>query len=256
MNTLRNKLNTDKLVLGTHISLNDSVITEIIGLVGYDYLWIDTEHTAMDLNILEKHLIAGRAACVPTIVRVPWNDPVLLKPVLEMGPAGVVIPMVNTREEAERAVKACKYPPNGIRGYGPRYAARFGAYTTEEYLSIAAEQTLCMIQIEHITAVNNIDEILKVDGVDVLIIGQCDLSASMGKLGQWYDDEVQSTIDYICDRAHFYEVMVGASLGYVSPEQSKRWRKRNINMISQVSDVDFIYQGALSLFNDMKKAYL
>lgn len=256
MNKLYEKLRKNEIALGTHISLADSVITEITGSVGYDYLWIDTEHAAIDLNILEKHLIAARAAGTSAIVRVPWNDPVRIKPVLEMGPDGIVIPMVSTKEQAEAAVRACLYPPAGIRGFGPRQAIRFGATSLEEYLAKAREQTLRLIQIEQIEAVRNLEEILSVEGISGVIIGPCDLASSMGKIGHTLDEEVQSTIDYICEKAHEKGVKVGVSLGYTSPEEEARWKKRGVNMISQVSEVDFIYQGARRLLEEMKAAYL
>ena len=256
MGILRKKLESGETALGSHVSLADSVITEIMGSAGFDYLWIDTEHAAIDLNILEKHLIAARAANVSAIVRVPWNDPVRIKPVLEMGPEGIVIPMVSTREQAEQAIRACLYPPRGIRGYGPRQAIRFGAASLEEYLKHAADATLRFIQIEHIEAVRNLDDILSVEGIDGIIIGPCDLSASMGKIGEWDDPEVQRTIDLICETAHARKVKVGMSFGYLTPEQMRRWRDRGMDMISQVSEVDFIYQGAKKLLEDMRRAYL
>ena len=96
MNKLKEKLHNNEVCLGTHVSLNDPVITELMGNVGFDYLWIDTEHTAIDLNCLQQHLIAARAACVSAIVRVPCVDQVRVKPILEMGPDGIVFPQVNS----------------------------------------------------------------------------------------------------------------------------------------------------------------
>lgn len=256
MNALRNKLTEGKVALGTHVSLSDSVITEILGMAGFDYIWIDTEHAALDLNLVEKHLIAARAAGISAIVRVPWNDPVRIKPVLELGPDGIVIPMVNNKEQAVNAIRACLYPPAGIRGYGPRYAMHFGAMTTEEYLRDAPNQTLRFIQIETILAVENLEDILSVENISGIIIGPCDLAASMGLIGRWEDERVQSTIDRICAISHKAGVKVGTSFGYMSPEQMARWKQRGIDMISQVSDSDFIYQGGVNLLNAMRKAYL
>ena len=149
MNRLKEKLGTGNICLGTHISLNDPVVTELIGNVGFDYLWIDTEHTAIDLHSLEQHLMAARAAQVSAIVRVPCVDQVRVKPVLEMGPDGVVFPQVNSYALAKAAVEACMYPPKGNRGFGPRMAIQFGRIPLDQYYQTVDDNLLRILQIEN-----------------------------------------------------------------------------------------------------------
>lgn len=253
MSKLKELLKSGQMALGTHVSLTDSVLTEAIGLTGYDYIWIDTEHTAISLETLERHLIAARAAGVSAIVRVPWNDAVRLKPLLEMGPDGIVIPMINSAEEARAAIRACNYPPSGIRGYGPRYACRYGLMESEAYLAQANSAILKLLQIEHISAYQDLDEILAVEGVDAFIIGPCDLAASMGFIGQWNHREVLDVLDDIIKRAHAANKKIGASVGLINKEEAARWINRNPDMLSLASDLDYIVSGAKTNLSMMKQ---
>src|SRR5439155_26617319 len=118
------------------------------------------------------------------LVRVQWNDPVLIKPVLDIGAAGVIVPSVSTADEARRAVAACRYPPDGIRGFGPRRPSNYGRLGGPEFCKAANEAVIVIIQIEHIHGVNNLDEILAVPGLTGILVGSNDLSGSMGHMGE------------------------------------------------------------------------
>jgi 4-hydroxy-2-oxoheptanedioate aldolase len=241
--------------LGTHISLNDSAITELIGNLGFDYLWIDLEHTAIDLYCLQQHLIAARAAGVSAIVRIPWNDPVRAKPVLEMGPDGIVFPMVNSYEEAKKAVEACLYPPKGIRGFGPRRAIQFGNIDIQDYLICVDHILLKFIQIEHIDAVRDLDRILTIAEIDGLVIGPRDLAASMGKIGEWEHPEVSATIQLVIDKVHAAGKPVGLSIGACAYQDILRWRDRGVDMISIAADTDLLLLGAKDLLEQMREIF-
>lgn len=252
MKNLRQKLDNQQTALGTHICMNEPVLTEILGHIGFDYLWIDTEHTTIGLEKLEQHLIAARAGGVSALVRVPWNDPVRLKPVLEMGPDGIIIPMVNSREEAIAAVRACLYPPKGIRGYGPKYASRFGMVPMEQYLETVARDTMRFIQIEHIDAVNDLEQIVQVPEIDGFIIGPCDLAASMNHLHEVECPEMDRVFRRIIQTVHSAGKPVGVSYGLCSEEVIQRWIDRGVDMISLASESDFVIAGAKTLLQSMK----
>src|SRR5436190_23939488 len=119
---LREKLTRGQVCLGTGITFADAAVTEALCRV-FDFVWIDLEHTPLSLESVQGHLMATKGTDVAPLVRVPWNDPVLIKPVLDLGAAGVIVPMVRTPEDVARAVAACRYPPAGVRGYGPRRAS-------------------------------------------------------------------------------------------------------------------------------------
>jgi 2-dehydro-3-deoxyglucarate aldolase len=173
-------------------------IAEILASAGYDWVVIETEHTAIDVSEVLRLLIAieGRGA-IP-LVRLAWNDPIQCKAVLDSGAAGVIVPMVNTREDAELAVKMVKYPPVGFRGVGLARAHGYGQ-TFDDYMRRANAETLLVVQIEHIDAVTNIDEILAVPGIDATFIGPYDLSSSMGIPGQLSHPDVVAARQRVLD---------------------------------------------------------
>ena len=121
---LREKLRSGKVCVGTGITLSDAAVTEALAGT-LDYVWIDAEHNPMSLHVMEAHLRATNGSDTAGLVRVPWNDPVLIKPVLDIGADGVIIPLIRTADDAQRAVAACRYPPDGVRGFGPRRASKY-----------------------------------------------------------------------------------------------------------------------------------
>ena len=200
-------------VVGTEITLTDPLASEVAAEAGSDFLWIETEHSHLDLPAVLAHLLAARAAQVPALVRVGWNDAVLVKRVIDLAPAGIVVPMVCTAAEAASAVAAFRYPPEGVRGWGPvRNMMYFD--NSDDYVAGAAKQVLCIVQIEHIEAVRNLDAILATPGIDGIVLGRGDLSASMGKPGQTSDPEVVAAVDTVIEKAAATDLMVGTSIGF------------------------------------------
>ena len=256
MNKLKEKIKRGEKVLGTHSQLNNYQTTDLIASLGYDYLWLDTEHTSISLEQVEYHLMAARAWGVTTLVRVPWNDPVRMKPILEMGPGGIIVPMVNSYEEALTAVKAMMYPPRGTRGYGPRHASMYGKMPLDEYLKNADEDIMRIIQIEHIDAVNDLDRIVTIEDIDAYIIGPMDLSASIGKMGKVDDPEVVALIEKIIATVHAAGKPVGVSYGMCPKEVIAMWRDRGVDMISLANEHDFILAQGQIVLNNLKEVML
>lgn len=225
----------DKLCLGMVITLSDPAVSELAGDVGWDFTWIDMEHAPLSIETALGHVMALRGTDTAPFVRVPGNDPVLIKPLLELAPAGIIIPMVNSAEEAEAAVSACRYPPYGVRGCGPRRGMRFGMTDFKEYLDISKKDPMIIIQIEHINALNELDAILAVKCIDSICVGPCDLSASMGMLDRTDAPEVEAVIDEICEKARKAGVMIGSAVGN-SPEIIERWRERGASWLAVAGD--------------------
>lgn len=239
---IRRKIAARELVVGTHVSLLDSSITELMAYVGFDFLWIDTEHSAIDRGALQQHLIAAQAGGAAAFVRIPWNDLVLAKPVLEMGPAGIVFPMIRTADDARAAVSACLYPPAGVRGFGPRRAVRYGMTPGDRYIREAAASMWRIMQIEHIDAVNNLDAIIGVEGVDAIVVGPNDLSGSVGLLGQTQHPEVLKLCDRIAATALKRKAPFGVSIGD-DPAVVKRWIERGVDWIATGTDTGSLMAG-------------
>lgn len=251
LDIFRKKLEGETICLGMVVWLTDPNISEIAGDAGFDFTWIDMEHGALNIETVLEHVRAARGTDMAPIVRVPWNDPVLIKPVLDFAPAGVIIPMVNTREEAEKAVAACRYPLEGVRGCGGiRRGARYGAEPFGEYLDKSKNDPMIIIQIEHIKAVENLDEILKVKGIDSICVGPGDLSASMGKLGDSGNIEVEDTIDLICRKAQIAGVMVGSVGG---TDNVDKWIKRGAKWLAVTGDASMIFNTSVNTIKEIRK---
>ena len=247
-------IDNKQFVFGTHVSLGDSCISELIGDVGFNAVWIDWEHSALDRMQILSHLMALRGTGCAAFVRVPWNDPIYTKPILEMGPDAVVFPMICTRSEAEAAVASCTYPPKGSRGFGPRRANRYGAQSNSEYLATYEEKLWRVMQIEHVVAVKNLDEILKVDGVDAVVVGPNDLSGSIGLLGQTRHPDVLALMDEIgtiCCRAR---KPFGSSMG-LDTTSIKEWRDRGASFIFAGNDTGYLHDGAKTTLDTLKDIF-
>jgi len=255
MNYMKDKISRGEICLGTHISLYDPCITELLGNVGYDYLWIDTEHTAIDLQTLQMHLIAARASGTAAIVRVPCVDQVRVKPILEMGPDGIVFPQVNSYEMAKTAVEACMYPPKGNRGFGPRRAIQYGRIPLDEYYRTVDEDLMKLLQVENIKAVEDFERILTVEGIDGFIIGPCDLSASMGHFNDLKHPEVVDSMKYVIRRSHEAGIPIGVSFGACRYEDMEFWKEMGVDLISLAADTDHLLRGGEAYLKDMKKCF-
>jgi 2-keto-3-deoxy-L-rhamnonate aldolase RhmA len=240
---LKKKIANNELAVGASVVLTDSSVSEQLGEIGFDFVWIDSEHTVLDKKDIQLHIIAARGTGAATFVRVVDNDPAIVKPILEMGPSGVIFPFIKTAEEARKAVEACLYPPHGNRGYGPIRALRYGVTSKLQYVQEASSQLWKILMIEHIDAVKNLDEILAVEGVDALIVGPNDLSGSIGLLGQVDHPEVKKLYDIIAEKANKAGVPFGVSNGY-DEVLFKEWVKRGVSFISLGSDYSFITKAA------------
>ena len=212
------------------VSLGHPRVAEIVALAGYDFVIVDVEHTPMGLETLDDVVRAIELRGVPAIVRVPWNDPVELKRVLDIGVAGVMIPMVETAEAAEEAVDAMTYPPEGMRGVAGSRATNYGL-DFAEYMENADEDLVTVLQIETVEGVENAGEISGVAGVDSLFVGPSDLSASLGVSGDWEDDRVVEAIDGVIGES---EVPVGSLA--VTEEGIERWVEQGFDWV--ISGVD------------------
>lgn len=220
-----------KISLGSVITLSDLTVSELAGDCGMDFIWIDAEHAPHNIDGVMKHLIALRGTGCAGLVRVRANDPMLIKPFLDLAPDGIIIPMVNTPEEAEKAVSACRYPPTGIRGCGVRRAVRYGSDDFFSYLKRSETEPLVIIQIEHMDAVRNLDKILKVPGIGSICVGPCDLSGSMGILNQMDNVELNKVLDEVCAKVKKAGLFLGTAAG-----DFPRWRERGVDWFAGISD--------------------
>jgi len=194
--SLKQKLKKNELTIGSWIMMNTPVSVEVMALARFEWLVIDIEHTSIDLESTQSLITTIQANNIKALVRVSKNEEVVIKRVLDMGADGIIVPMVCTKEDARQSVNFAKYPPLGKRGVGLYRAQKYGS-SFEEYKKWVEEELVIIAQIEHIDAVENIEEILKVEGIDGTIIGPYDLSASMGYPGEFERDDVKNAIQLV-----------------------------------------------------------
>ena len=197
------------MTIGSWISLAHPAIAEIMADAGFDWLTIDMEHSVITIREAEELIRIIDLKGKTPLVRVTSNEPNQIKRVMDAGAHGVIVPMVNSREQAEAAVRAVKYPPFGTRGVGLARAQKYGA-GFDDYVRWLEEEAVVIAQVEHIDAINNLDSILTTEGIDGTIVGPYDLSASMGKPGKFEDTDVMGAI------AHYEEISrkLNKPLGY------------------------------------------
>ncbi|MGD2200698.1 MAG: HpcH/HpaI aldolase/citrate lyase family protein [Candidatus Bathyarchaeota archaeon] len=240
-NELKRRLEKGDQVYGTWITLESPMATEMMSTLGFDYFVFDTEHSPLDIYMSQTLMQAMRGNSETTpIVRVWWNDLVAIKRALDIGAYGILVPWVNNKEQAEMAVKATRYAPEGLRGCGPRRAAKFDP----EYYETVNEEILLICQIETKEAVENIEEIVSVEGVDVSYIGPADLSASYGHLGNQSRPEVQEAIDRVFEATQAAGKATGVHMG--SGKTIKDRMEKGYNFITIGNDLSYLESGVLN----------
>ncbi|UCH98657.1 MAG: 2,4-dihydroxyhept-2-ene-1,7-dioic acid aldolase [Candidatus Aminicenantes bacterium] len=236
MFNFRQRIKEGKPLVGTLQALNSPEVTEILVSAGFDWLWIDLEHSTIDVEGAQRILQAAGNNC-PCVLRVPGGDQVWIKKLLDIGPAGVIIPQVKSAREASEIVQFCRYPPEGTRSVGLSRAHGYGM-RFREYVANANQNVAVIMQIEHIDAVKEIEAIVKIQGIDALLIGPYDLSGTMGKIGQVNDPEVQKQID----RVRQVCLHTGMPLGIftTNPEEVKTFIEQGYIVIAVGIDTMFL----------------
>jgi len=193
---LKAKLKNNELTIGSWITIGHPSVVEVMATAMFDWLCIDMEHTSIDLYMAQILITTIQSKNIKALVRVSKNEEVIIKKVLDMGADGIIVPMINTKEDAMNAIKFAKYPPAGERGVGLYRAHGYGT-DFEKYKKWVEEEIVIIAQVEHFKASENIDDILRVDGIDGTIIGPYDLSGSIGYPGEFDRNDVQLAIENI-----------------------------------------------------------
>jgi len=240
MVSLKKILQSRKTTIGSWITLGHHSIPEIMSRAGFDWLTVDMEHSAISINEAQQIIQIVELCGVFPLVRVGKNDPTLIKRVMDSGAHGVIVPMVNSKKDAETAVNAVKYPPSGTRGVGLARAQGYGAFF-KKYVDWVERESVVVVQIEHIKAVENLRQILKVEGVDAFIVGPYDLSGSLGIPGNFTDVRMIEALDEIKKVSAEFEVSPGYHV--VQPEPAQVKEKINEGYTFIAYGVDFLFLG-------------
>lgn len=243
-NDLKWRLRRGEQTFGAWITIPHMDVSEALSTLPFDWFVFDQEHSPLDDQLSQELMQAMKGTRVIPLIRVAGNDPVLIKKALDTGAHGVVVPLVGTKDDAVKAVKACKYPPEGIRGCGPRRMS----ILDPDYIGTANNEILVIVQIETKEAIDNAEEILSVEGVDAFFIGPYDLSISMGLGGQIKDSRVQQAIDNVFEVGRKLRVASGIWCGgglTIRERLMQGWQLIAIGM-----DLNFLLEGALAALKD------
>lgn len=250
INKMREKLRSGAIVIGAGITFSDSAITEALA-PSVDFIWIDLEHSPTTTESMQGHLIAARAGGAPAIVRIPNNDVSWVKHVLDSGAEGIVLPRSYSVEEVAGFVSACRYPPMGTRGFGPRRPMQYGRLGQQEYLEQANRDVFVTVQVETIELVEVLDDVLKLEGIDSLVFGPQDLSGSMGRLGDTTHPEVVETMKTVASKAKAAGKFIGSGLG-ASSEFSRVLIDCGVQWLQAGNDFEYMIQGCEQTFNEIR----
>lgn len=243
-------LKSGKPQIGLWVSLCSNYATDVVATAGYDWALLDMEHSPNEVGVVMSQLQALSVGSSSPIVRPMWNDPVLVKRLMDIGSQSLLFPMIQSPEEARLAVSATRYPPEGIRGVsGTQRANHFGRVT--DYFDQVHNETCVIVQIETLHALDQVEEIAKVEGVDGVFFGPADLSADMGKLGQVNDVQLW---EHIANGAKIVQA-AGKPAGTLVMDGGKAARLINdgFNFVACGSDLGLLARGADNLLADVKK---
>lgn len=236
---IKEKLGEEKILCGVAVSLADSAVSELVGLSGYDFVWIEGEHGALDRKDIQQHMIAAHAGGAASLVRLVSSDPALVRPIMDMGTDIIGFPFINTAKEAEKAVAACTYPPKGVRGCNPQRASYYGRMSYINYVKNAENETLKMMIIEQKSGYDNLEEIVQVKGVDIVALGPGDLSLDMGFAGDMERQEIKEMMinaAQICKKYKKPFIVFPA----IERKSVEEWVNIGANMLCFAQDTTFI----------------
>ncbi|ROV55340.1 2-dehydro-3-deoxyglucarate aldolase [Neisseria chenwenguii] len=249
-NTLRSRLKAGELTIGCWSALGSPIATEVLGLAGFDWLLLDGEHAPNDVLSFIPQLMALKDSASMPIVRPPKNDPVVIKRLLDIGFYNILVPYVESEEDALQAVASTRYPPVGIRGVSVSHRNN-GYATIPDYFKVINDNIGVMVQVESRKGVENVEKIAAVDGVDVVFVGPGDLSAALGYLGQSNHPEVQKVIKDIFAVVKKY----GKASGILAPveEDARCYIEWGATFVAVGSDLG-VFRGATQQLRNKFKA--
>jgi len=249
-NTFKRAVSEGRTQLGLWCSLCSNIAAEIVAGAGFDWILIDTEHAPNELPMVFSQLQALVGGTAAPVVRPAWNDLILIKRLLDIGVQNFLIPYVQTADEARAAVAATRYPPNGVRGVAVTHRAnRYGR--VKDYFKRANDEICVLVQIETATALQNLEAIAAVEGVDGLFIGPSDLAAALGHLGDNGHPEIRAAIENAFKRIR----ETGKASGILSPIEAdaRHWLSHGCVVLAVGSDAGLLARHSEELATKFKK---
>ena len=251
-NPVKRALKEGKVVFGATVTTASPDVAATLAGLGFDFLWIEMEHSPLTLETVRSAVLATRGLKGMPFTRVPVNEPWLAKRVLDIGSLGVIFPFVSTREAAERAVKACRYPPAGTRGYGPSLAAPRWGLSGADYAKFANEQVMVIVIVEQKEALDHVEEIAAVPGVDVLFLGANDMSFSLGVGGRLDHPLVEEAAARVVAAGRKHGVAVGYPAS--APAEIQKRIAQGFRFFQTASDLGLMSAAARDLLSKVTRS--
>ena len=250
-NPVKKALKEGKVVIGATVTAANPDVAATLAGAGFDFLWIEMEHSPLTLETARSMILATRGLMAMPFIRVPVNEPWMAKRALDIGSLGVIFPFTSTRELAEQAVKSCKYPPQGIRGYGAAMASSRWGMSGSDYAKFANENVMVVVIIEQKQAIDNIEQIASVPGVDVLFIGANDLSYSLGVGGKTNDPIVEDAVNKVLAAGKKHNIPVGYPAG--NPAEINKRIAQGFRFFQASSDLGLMGTAARDLLSKIQR---
>ena len=250
MSRFRRKIDLGKPSVGLWITIPHPEIVEILSNLEFDWFVFDLEHSPITIKDLEVMLMALNGSDITPLVRVPWNDPVYIKYALDLGVEGVIVPLVQGPEDVEKAISYVKYPPEGIRGVGPRRCVRYGFKDPVEYYREWNSRAIVMAQIETREALEKISEIVSIKDLSGVFIGPNDLSASLGVFRDFKNPIYVKALEKILRTARSSNKIAGIMAQ--SPRDAREKIEMGFNFVSLTSDYRILIEGARVFINEIR----
>lgn len=250
--TIKEKVAAGMPICGTHTNLCDPTVSEIMGGMGYDFLWLDMEHTPLSAEQVHLHLLAARAGGTPMFVRVPVDDLTNTKRVLEMGPDGIIFPMVRDYEHACQLLSNTLYPPYGTRGSGPKGAVRYGLDNEAKYYGEGHLNMCRFIQVELKSAAMDAERLASIPYLDGCLLGMHDLSGSINRLGDIFCEENLALAQRAVDAFRKAGKTAGVSTYATDEETLRRYRDMGCNLITTGADYVYMVQGGMKTLKTIR----
>lgn len=249
---IKKRLRNGELCLGTGMFSREPHVAAAVFATKPDWVWIDQEHSPWGTESIGPICVMARQAGVAGVIRVPWNDPGDIKKAYDVGAVGVMVPQVDTPEEARDSIRYAKYPPIGERGIAPWFGGMMGL-SQDDVIKHANDETLLIIQMESVEAYEKVDEILALEHFDVLLVGPTDLSASLGVSGKIHHPKVEKIMLDVVDRVKGTGKTLGTTFG--DPGDCRRWIEAGYRFMNVSSVLALGTQGSARHFADFRSAY-
>lgn len=249
--TFRERLRAGDVLLGASIVFSDPRVTEALA-PSVDFIWLELEHALIGPESVVAHVLAARAGQVPMLVRVPSGTTAAIKPALDSGVQGLIVPQIRTVEEVRAVVDDVRYAPVGRRGIGPVRPSDYGRIPARQAVAASAEEVFLAVQIETVEALEAVDEIAAIPGLDSLVVGPTDLSASMGLLGEFDHPRVVRGIERIVAAARANDLSVGVGVG--SSETAAAMIRHGVQWVQLSGSDAYLWQRFEQLDAEVRRA--